>query len=476
MMCLSRHRNANQLARSVPAGIPSKALVHSGIFASHFFDINPDLETITALVAAKLFSSQFTNPLNGNQERILVLGITGSEDGQYRRHKTDFVFVLDKSGSMSTPLGHTFIAMSRGRASTQSAEKQRPTMQLTQDAAKGMFDLIDEDEEIGLLVFDHGVAELSPLTVKSEIDRGSLFDRIDAVRPGGSTNFEIALTAAIAMIRRSSNPDRNKRIIFLTDATPTAGGSVEVIRYLSERAFVESKGVVGITYIGVGLSFNAEACAELSRIHSSTVFTIGNWADLAELLKSEFNYLVSPVAFDVRVALSIADYSISEVFGGDSDCQKGEAVLSFRTMTASSIGAEGVKGSVIVIHLTPRAVMDRSLVHITIEYTPFGEQNPTVQEHEYLLNDDPTPVTEKSYALSVYYRTLQELLPAPHVRKERFEEAEAATLTKLLTFLNSQHEGITTALRAEISTVSGLIAKYCEVGHPSAPALVTKDD
>jgi hypothetical protein len=459
----STWHNDPQLERSVHAAIPSKALVHSGIFASHFFDINPDLQEFTELLVPKLFSSKFKNPISGTEERILVLGLTGSEDGKYRRRPTDFVFLIDKSGSMSTPLGQTPMAQTRSMGTALSGDDARPALDLTLDAAKGLFDLVDDDEEVGVLVFSGSVEELVPLRAKRAIDRGALFNRIDALTAGGTTNVELALRAAIKMIERSSNSRRNKRIVFLTDATPTEGRGVVFIRELSERAFVDSNDMIGITYIGIGLSFNAETTAELSRIHSSSVFAIGNWADLADLLTAEFNYLVSPIAFDIRITLSSLDYSISEVFGGDADCRKSAAVLSFRTITASSVRAAGVKGSVVVMHLTPRGVAQRSLVHITVEYTPFGERRPVFQQQDYLLSDGPTPVTEKAYALSVYYRTLQNLLPAPSVTKNQFNWTEQWNLANLRDFLKSQSESIVAHFHAEISTVDSLIENYCEV-------------
>jgi Ca-activated chloride channel family protein len=349
-------------------------------------------------------------------------------------------------------------------------------MDLTIDAAKGIFDLLDDEEEIGILMFDSSVETIEPLTEKKTLDRESLFNRLDTIRPRGGTNFEIALTAAVAMIEKSSHSDRNKRIIFLTDANPTVGGSSTVIRELSERAFVASKGFLGISYFGIGLSFNAEACAELSRVHSSSVCTISNRTNLAETLKNEFNYLVSPIAFDVEITLSSQDYSISEVFGGDSDCHDGEAKLSFRTMTASSVGAQGVKGSAVIIHLTSRGINDRSLLHVNVKYTPFGTSDVHNETYDYLLNDDPTLITEKAFALSVSYRTLQTVLPEGGVSKEKFNQDEETILVKLRNFLRSQQIDIVSTLETEIGIVDRLISNHCQTGNHSKTVLIDDEE
>jgi hypothetical protein len=104
MGVVGRIQDAN-LFQSISRGeIPEKALANGGIFASHSFDINPNREIIADPVALKPFSSKFANPMTGDSEQLLVLGLTGSEDGQNHRRKTDFVLVIDCSGSMDEPL------------------------------------------------------------------------------------------------------------------------------------------------------------------------------------------------------------------------------------------------------------------------------------------------------------------------------------------------------------------------------------
>jgi Ca-activated chloride channel family protein len=442
--------------------IPSKDLLHNGLFASHFFDINPDLDPITDPVVVKLFSSKFVNPVTTQDERLLVMGLTGSEDGQNRRRKTDFVVVIDRSGSMLYSVNDIVVpGRRRSSGSTTSSTIRRTKMEMTIEAAKGIFDLLEDDEEIGIVMFDEIVDVIEEVKVKGSIDRESLFSRLDEIKPRGGTDFGLGLSAAFAMIQKCNDENRNKRVFFLTDATPTIGASLDGIRELSETAFIESNTRIGVTYCGIGLSFNAAACDALSRAHSTSIYSISNSVELEEMLTSEFNYLVSPVAFDVRVGISSCDYRIGEVFGGDSDSPRGDSLLEFKTMTASSVGPEGVKGSVLIIHLIPvnAQLIDRASIHVTVEWRSI-EGNETREEHDYFLNDESLMLTEKAFALSVYYRTLQQLLPERDVRKDVFTAEELGSLQKLQQFLSSQREEIGAALRTETMLVSQLITKH----------------
>jgi hypothetical protein len=185
--------------------------------------------------------------------------------------------------------------------------------------------------------------------------------------------------------------------------------------------------------------------------------------ELQEILRTEFNYQVSPSGFDVQIGLTSQDYSIAEVYGGDSDCQTSDSLLEFRTLTASAVGIEGVKGAVLIIHLNPLNpnVAGRSSVEIWIEWKPFGATESQRQSFEYFLNDEPIMVTEKAYALSVYYRTLLKVLPEGNVRKEEFTAEEASMLTKLQGFLKSQRSEIRDRIANEMKIVENLITKHC---------------
>jgi Ca-activated chloride channel family protein len=213
-----------------------------------------------------------------------------------------------------------------------------------------------------------------------------------------------------------------------------------------------------VTYVGIGLSFDEKTCAELTAAHGTSVYSASNTTELEAFVSSEFNYLVSPVAFDVKVAISSPDYTIGEVLGGDSDYKKEGSVVEFRTMTASSIGPDGVKGAALILHLNP--VSEPPPVHasvqLAVEWTLFDGTKGT-KTMDVILNEEPLPLTEKAFALSVYYRTLQQVLPRSR-GKYRFTVDEGEPLKKLLAFLNSHSPSILDRLQTEIKVVTDLIA------------------
>jgi Ca-activated chloride channel family protein len=456
--CVSRIQDTNLFEASSHGRIPKRELANGGIFASHYFDINPDRETFTDPVVLKTFSSKFVHPVTERREQLLVLGLTGSEDGKNRRRKTDFVMVIDRSGSMREPLSDPGSGYGSGG---QSPVGDRSKMSLTIDATKRIFDLIEDDEQVAICTFETTAEVVEDLKPKGAIDRKSFFDQLDTITANGGTNVQAALHVAISLLKASATHGRNQRILFLTDACPTEGAGSGVIRNYAEQAFVESSGLIGVTYVGIGLSFDEATCAELTAAHGTSVYSASNTTELEEFVNCQFNYLVSPVAFDVKVALSSRDYTIGEAFGGDTDYKKDGSLIEFRTMTASSISRDGVKGSALILHLNPVSESGSppvgASVRLVVEWTLFDGKKGT-QTMDVVLKEEPVAVTEKAFALSVYYRTLHQVLPNDPIWKATFTAAERDLLTKLLAFLNSQSPPLLACFQAETKVVSDLIA------------------
>jgi hypothetical protein len=91
-----------------------------------------------------------------------------------------------------------------------------------------------------------------------------------------------------------------------------------------------------------------------------------------------------------------------------------------------------------------------------VEWTLFDGKKGT-QTMDVVLKEEPVAVTEKAFALSVYYRTLHQVLPETE-GKDKFTPEEVGLLTKLQAFLNSQSPPLLACFQSEIKVVTDLIA------------------
>jgi hypothetical protein len=143
-------------------------------------------------------------------------------------------------------------------------------------------------------------------------------------------------------------------------------------------------------------------------------------------------------------------------------------------MIASSVGPEGVKGSVLVILLKPKdrignsELVKRCPITVATTGLPYGSQEDEHHEHEYVLHDEPCDVTEKAFVFSLFYETIRGVLAPQHVRKEAFTREEEQQLHKLQDFLRSQNPEIIDQIGDELSMLDRLINDHCSIpgGHP----------
>jgi hypothetical protein len=167
---------------------------------------------------------------------------------------------------------------------------QKEILMMQIETASSIIKLLDEDEEVGVIVFDEIVDIVQEMRLKRDIDYAELNARLQSIEPRGDMNIGPGMTTGISMLQSDTNVERNKRIIFITDASPTIGEAAPMIQDETEQVFKNSKGMIGVTYIGIGLSFDASVCSELGQAHSTTVVNISNSRELEEMMRTKFNY------------------------------------------------------------------------------------------------------------------------------------------------------------------------------------------
>jgi hypothetical protein len=420
--------------------IPYRETITAGIFGEQYFDVIP-AHPMTNPVEATLQFAESVNPFTGVTEHFLLVGLTGEGDGKNEREKTDVVIVIDRSGSMGS-------ALTELEGAARMVEGARPSpsrtkMALTIEATKAIFDLVADDEMLGIVAFDDRVEVVGLLKAKGEVDRTELFEHLDLIKARGGTNMEIGMEAAIAMLKEDPHAERNKRIIFVTDDQPNIGRGAGGLREMAEAAFVESKGTLGVTYIGVGLSFNAAVSAELCKVRGTSVTTANSSSQLRKTLVEDFNYMVSPVAVDVEVSVNCPGFRIQAVYGCDEDAARPERMsLKFRTLTASALSPEGVQGGVILVKMekTEAPADGAGTARVTIDFTPWKSE-----AREGLVSETPLVLsgslaTRKAIALSRYYDVMRETLPAEGDYRARLSDADKAKVTALKTYLSGEED------------------------------------
>ncbi|MYB93671.1 VWA domain-containing protein [Candidatus Poribacteria bacterium] len=207
----------------------------------------------------------------------------------------DFVFVLDRSGSMS------------GRKVEQAKEALRYCVQNLNDGDR--FNLILFNEDITSLADRLNRGEewfggerwsdskvLSDKLINVKDGREKAFAFIDGVEGRGMTNINDALLTALA---EKPDPKRPRIIVFLTDGCPTVGVT-NPARILENVAKV-NKNLSRIFVFGVGYDINDHLLDKMAADNGGTRNYVTPDENIEDAVSSLFRKMNEPVLVDVRV-------------------------------------------------------------------------------------------------------------------------------------------------------------------------------
>jgi len=275
------------------------------------------------------------------------------------------VILLDISGSMSS-------AFEGNKGSN---------MTKMQVACKSLIALLTHlrcSDRVGLVLFNNNVQVRFPLTEFRELPISTI-RQLMQIYAGGGTNFEKGYKACIEQYVQLFNSlkakeakkkdDDNKdeaeeieeeydnRIMVLTDMCPTAGkkGSDALMNLVKEHAEKVDQDRIYTTFIGIGLDFNTKLVSAISKVRGANYFSVHTNAEFVKKLDEEFDFMVSPLVFNLKLTLkSEGDVAyIDAVYGTDDaeDLQKGE-VMSIKTLFPSPTNDDGdTKGGIVLLRV-----------------------------------------------------------------------------------------------------------------------------
>ncbi|GBD93281.1 von Willebrand factor type A domain protein [bacterium BMS3Abin05] len=197
---------------------------------------------------------------------------------------TDFVFLLDRSGSMS------------GEKIVQAKA-----------ALKFCLNHLKRGDRFGLVTFSSEVQMFRPELLPVKKWRKKALQFLDSIDARGGTNIYGAL-AALKKFRQ--NPDRTMEIIFLTDGKPTVGITDES-RILN--AFKkENTENLRLFVFGVGYDVNTFLLNHLSEEGRGTVVYVEPEANLETRISSFFDKIKAPVL--THLGIDWGDQEVRDIF------------------------------------------------------------------------------------------------------------------------------------------------------------------
>lgn len=356
-----------------------------GLFYDYYFDTGSD-HMCDELFCPAYSKAVARNPLSGDAEAWLSVGLdSGLKAADFARPDLNLVVVLDVSGSMSSTLDSYYYDDPGSRPEFESTTK----MDAANRAVAGLTDMLGPDDRLGIVLFDNTAHVARPLLPMSGTDRDELKENIMRIYPDGGTYMEGGMRAGTGLFAGHEGHDRANRIIFLTDAMPNVGDTSPG----GLLGMVEANADAGIhtTFVGMGLDFNTELVDHISKVRGANYYSVHSADEFNKRMVDEFDFMVTPLVFDLELSLESDDWAISRVYGSpDADRATG-TILHVNTLFPSSSVDGEVRGGIILVRLEDRCIVDcTSPIMLRASYD-------TVDGASHVVESVVEPFTDESY-------------------------------------------------------------------------------
>lgn len=355
-------------------GIPGPdTLDANGFFMEHYSP--PPKTDCTSVLCLTPGVAVGRDWLSGAHQATLQIALsTNIDPTAITRKPLNLVVVVDHSGSMS--------------------EDQR--LEKVKTGLNTLVDNLADGDRIALVQFDDRVDILAELGN----DKARLRSIISGLAPRGATNIYEGLQTGFSIASNAFDSERQNRVIFLSDGLATAGDTNDAnIIAMADRFVTEG---IGLTTIGVGLSFDVNLMRGLAEHGAGNFYFLEDAAAASEVFTQELDYFVTPIAVDLQVdAAAGAGWTMGETVGSTLWSNGQMKIPAVFVASRTSQGPEGGRrggGSMLFVHLTPTGNnIDGKVADIKLTYRLPGSAEVLTQNVTLAYPNDPSETPEQPY-------------------------------------------------------------------------------
>ena len=288
---------------------------------------------------------------------VIGFGTTITEE-TFERDPLNLCLVIDRSGSMGDLI---------------DVRSETSKLDAVKIAIDRLLAQLDGDDRVSIVTFDTG----TKLWVESVPgnDIAAIKSALDEVVAGGGTDLARGLRRGYRVVNAHRDGGRSDRLIVFTDALLWGRAqrqAVEFINVMEEYADVG----IGATVFGIGTDFGHEIVYDISQVRGGNYFFLSDYDRIVTVFDEEFDYLVTPVAYDVVLDVSVPfEFDVVGVYGIPvEEPFPHQLELEIPTLFLST--RQG--GGAVMVRLRPGALVDfsveNSVMDISMSYTtPDGE-------------------------------------------------------------------------------------------------------
>lgn len=277
------------------------------------------------------------NMINGSNCTLVMLGMnTPIDPNEIDRPPLNLAIVVDTSGSM-----------------------QGEPMDYLKEGLFRMLDDLQPEDRISLVGFS-GSADTKVEFIAG--DDAELNLAIGTLSANGPTNIYDGLRTGYELVEANADPERQNRVILLSDGEATAGITAKD-KIVSMSAAYNEEGY-SLTTIGVGTDFDPELMRELSESGAGAFYYLEDPQAVQEVFEQEVQTFLVPLAKDVVIDFTVdPGYTLRQIYGTKLAEQWGNQghieipslQIAHRTSVSDNEGGRRGGGGAIIAELVPRS-------------------------------------------------------------------------------------------------------------------------
>lgn len=341
------------------------SLTYEGLFYDYYFDTGKQETT------DKLFSPSYTyavsaDPISGESEYYLSVGLnSGMKEEDFKRKKLNLTIVLDISGSMSSPFDSYYY--DNTTSESELADKNKNKLQIANESIVNLIGHLNDDDRFGMVLFDGSAYLAKPLNLVGKTDMDAIKNHVLELTPQGSTNFEAGYKMGTSLYDAIEDYDPDEyenRIIFLTDAMPNVGNiSEDSLLGLTTK---NSTNKIYTTFIGIGVDFNTDLIENITKTRGANYYSVHSPKEFKTRMDDEFEYMVTPLVFNLQLNLESEGYKIEKVYGSPEANESTGELMKVNTLFPAKSTNEGTKGGLVLLKL--KKISEDAELKLTTSY------------------------------------------------------------------------------------------------------------
>ena len=287
-------------ARSVieQGGVPNpESITVEGFLSEHAIPIEQPADAGLVYAAA---SAAWNRDFDAFTPLVTVqLGFGTTIDREtFHRSDLNLGLVIDRSGSM-------------GDLIDQRSETTK--LDAVKIAVDRLLAQLTPDDRVSIVTFNS--EPQTRLEAANGNDIAAIKSALDEVVADGGTDLADGLKRGLQVVARNSSAGRSDRVILFTDAQLRLRNEEHVRRFLQTmRDYANDE--IGTTVFGVGADFGHEVAYDISQVRGGNYFFLSDYDRIVSVFDQEFDFLVTPVAYDVTLSVSVPfEFDVVGVYG-----------------------------------------------------------------------------------------------------------------------------------------------------------------